>query len=198
MSVNSKLEWQNWRELNPLWWSLLSWTLTVAGYGTGEIMIRFFGWGGLATEYALLCLVGVAVVAPFLALLILAFTYKRNAQTLPRIVGMYLALVLLCANINFLLMLHFSLSGSPPFHGIHSVWGEQSAPGRPMPISFENGFLSLIDCLHFSVATLSTVGYGDIYPTAWYSKIVVDVEILIGLGINVLTIGRYFSRGGEK
>ena len=197
MSAVSKLKWHKWRELNPLWWSLGSWTLTIGGYGSGEIMIRSFGWGGLVSQYALFCLVGVAVIAPFLALLILAAAYKRNAQTLPRIVGMYLALVLLCANINFLLMLHFSQNGTPPFHGIHPVLGEQTV-GRPPPIGFENGFLSLIDCLHFSVMTLSTVGYGDIYPTAWYSKIIVDVEILIGLGINILTIGRYFSRRGEK
>lgn len=92
-------------------------------------------------------------------------------------------------------MLHFGQGDAPPFHGIHSIWGEQTA-GRPTPIIFENAFLSVIDCLHFSVITLSTVGYGDIYPTAWYSKLIVDIEILLGLGINILTIGRYFSCGG--
>ncbi|HEY0426400.1 MAG TPA: potassium channel family protein [Pyrinomonadaceae bacterium] len=197
MSIVSKLKTLNWRESNPLWWSLISWTLTVGGYGTGEILIRLFGWGGLAPEIILPCLVGVAALAPFAALLTLVSGYKRNAQTLKRIVCMYLALVLICANLNFLLMLHFSRGGSPPFHGIHSVWGEYAA-GRPLPFSFENAFQSIIDCLHFSVMTLSTVGYGDIYPTAWYSKLIVDLEILMGLGINILTIGRYFSRGEEQ
>jgi hypothetical protein len=112
---------------------------------------------------------------------------------------MFLALVLLCANINFLLMLHFGRNAveTVPFHGVHSAWGEH-VDGRPVPLDFNNFFLSAVDCLHFSVMTLSTVGYGDIYPTAWYSKLIVDLEILLGLGISILTIGWYFSRGENK
>ena len=197
MSFASKIKAGNWRELNPLWWSLISWMLTIGSYSLGEILIRTLGWGGLMPEIMLLCLVSLAAIAPFLALLTLVLSYKRNAQTLNRIICMFLALVLTCANLNFLLMLHFGRSGIPPFHGIQSVWGE-SAAGRPLPFSFGNAFQSVVDCLHFSVMTLSTVGYGDIYPTAWYSKLIVDVEILLGLGINILTIGRYFSRGGEE
>jgi hypothetical protein len=198
MNVVSKLKTNNWRKLNPLWWALISWTFTIGGYSLVEIVIRLFGWGGLMPEILLLSVVIVAAVAPFLALLILVSAYKRNAQTLGRIICMFLALVLLCANLNFLVMLHFGRDGvASPFHGIHSVWGEQ-AVGRPIPFSFENAFLSVVDCLHFSIMTLSTVGYGDIYPTAWYSKVIVDIEILLGLGINILTLGRHFALGGKE
>jgi hypothetical protein len=197
MNIVSKLKPREWRELNPLWWSLVSWALTIGCYGLGEVMLRSFDWGGLAPKIILSCLVGVAAIAPFVSLLIFVLAYKRNAQTLRRIVCMYLALVLLCANLNFLVMLHFGRDGSAPFHGIQTVWDEYTI-GRPTPIIFENVFLSVIDCIHFSIATLSTVGYGDIYPTAWYAKLVVDIEILMGLGINILTIGRYFSRGEEQ
>ncbi|HEX8652861.1 MAG TPA: potassium channel family protein [Pyrinomonadaceae bacterium] len=58
---------------------------------------------------------------------------------------------------------------------------------RPLPsLQRQNLFLSIIDCLHFTVTTLSTVGYVDVYPTTWYSKLAVDMEILPGPGITVL------------
>jgi hypothetical protein len=197
MNIVSKIRWQNLRELNPLWWALISWAFTIGGYGLGEIMIRSFGWDARLQGNILFFLVSMAAIAPFLALLVLLSSYKRNRQTLKRIVCLFLALALFCANINFLLMLHFGWNGAvAPFHGIHSAWGDY-VDGRPVPLNFDNVFLSVVDCLHFSVITLSTVGYGDIYPTAWYSKLIVDVEILLGLGINILTIGRYFSRGGK-
>jgi voltage-gated potassium channel Kch len=40
-----------------------------------------------------------------------------------------------------------------------------------------------IDCLYFSVVTLTTVGYGDIAPTTSGGKIFTIFYIIIGLGI---------------
>jgi len=40
-----------------------------------------------------------------------------------------------------------------------------------------------IDCLYFSVVTLTTVGYGDIAPTTAAGKIFTIFYIIIGLGI---------------
>ncbi len=36
----------------------------------------------------------------------------------------------------------------------------------------------LSDCLHLSVMTLATVGYGNLAPTTWYAKLATDVEAL--------------------
>jgi hypothetical protein len=39
---------------------------------------------------------------------------------------LYIALILLCANINFIVMLHFGHSAQElPFHGIQPVWGRR-------------------------------------------------------------------------
>jgi hypothetical protein len=194
MSISSLTERGRWRELNPLCWPLVGWLLTLFGFGIGEILIRSFGWGGIM-PVVIACLVIIAALAPFAAFVMLAWSYKSNSRTLSRIVCLYIALLLLCANINFILMLHFGRGGSPPFHGIRPAWGELLAGQRSF--HWDNAFLSIIDCLHFSIATLSTVGFGDMYPTTWYSKLAVDVEILMGLGLTVLTVGRYFSRNGE-
>ncbi|MDD5703959.1 MAG: potassium channel family protein [Dehalococcoidales bacterium] len=42
--------------------------------------------------------------------------------------------------------------------------------------------LSFIDALYFTVVTISTVGYGDIYPTNMASKLFGIVMIIIGIG----------------
>ncbi len=186
---------ERWAELNPLWWPVMSLLVTLGGFSLGEVLIRLSGWNWFA-RVMLTFLVIPAALAPFIALVVLAVSFRHNAESLGRIISLYLALVLLCANINFLLMLHFGQSGSPPFSGIQSVWGA-AVDGRPTPFIWGNAFLSFIDCLHFSFATLSS-GASAIYPTNRFSKIVVDIERLMGLGITVLAVGRYFSRGGDK
>lgn len=184
-------------EMNALYLPLLSWAITLGGFGVGQLLIGWLGWESRALKWLIGCQVVAAMLAPPAAFALLAHSYRYNAQNLRRIVRLFVALVLLCANMNFILMLHYGRGGEPPFHGIHPVWAD-AVEGQPFVFRWGSALLSVVDCLHFSLTTLSTVGYGDIYPTAWYSKLIVDAEILMGLGLTVLTVGRYFSRGGER
>jgi len=47
---------------------------------------------------------------------------------------------------------------------------------------------SLVDALYFSVVTLTTIGYGDLYPTTDVSKLFTVLYILSGLGIVTLFV----------
>jgi len=48
------------------------------------------------------------------------------------------------------------------------------------------------ECLYFSVITIATVGYGDISPQTWYTKIAVATEVLIGLIIFIFAVNFLF------
>jgi len=50
-----------------------------------------------------------------------------------------------------------------------------------------------LDCLHFSIVTIATVGYGDISPNSWSTKVAADLEILAGTTLLVVGLGLLFS-----
>jgi voltage-gated potassium channel len=59
---------------------------------------------------------------------------------------------------------------------------------------FENGaqpenFSSIFHCLWWAVATLTTVGYGDVYPITIGGRIFTSVVVLIGIGIVAVPTG---------
>ncbi len=57
----------------------------------------------------------------------------------------------------------------------------------------QNVFDVYIDCLYFSIVSIATVGYGDISPTLWYTKLFTALEVIIGSSILVFAIGMLFS-----
>ena len=52
---------------------------------------------------------------------------------------------------------------------------------------------TIIDCLYFSVITITTVGYGDIHPATSYAKLLCMLEIILGYLLLVLSIGAIAS-----
>jgi inward rectifier potassium channel len=50
------------------------------------------------------------------------------------------------------------------------------------------------DVFFFSMETLSTIGYGDMYPVTAYGRVVVGVEIVCGLAFTAIVTGLTFVR----
>jgi inward rectifier potassium channel len=53
---------------------------------------------------------------------------------------------------------------------------------------------SFADVFFFSVETVATVGYGDMYPATLYGHVVVTIEIICGLGFTAILTGLTFVR----
>ncbi|WP_219079322.1 potassium channel family protein [Vibrio parahaemolyticus] len=50
-----------------------------------------------------------------------------------------------------------------------------------------------MDSIYFSIVTITTLGYGDILPVHWLSKILVIVEVLMGVMFLAVMIGLIIS-----
>ncbi|QUM81161.1 two pore domain potassium channel family protein [Moritella sp. 5] len=57
------------------------------------------------------------------------------------------------------------------------------------PLSSFNKTISGYDYIYFSVVTITTLGYGDIYPTSSLAKFIVNVESILG----ILLIGLFLN-----
>lgn len=44
--------------------------------------------------------------------------------------------------------------------------------------STNNYFTTLINAIYYTIITQLTIGYGDIYPTKWWSKLLVISQVL--------------------
>lgn len=58
-------------------------------------------------------------------------------------------------------------------------------------------FSSIFDSLWWAIITLTTVGYGDVYPITWGGRAFTYVILLIGLGIITIPTGLIASALGE-
>ena len=81
-------------------------------------------------------------------------------------------------------------SGLP---SLDTILVHASSPNLLPDYQPQNRLAVWLDCLHFSTVTITTLGYGDIIPTRWYSKLAADLEVLIGLVFVSLSIGRLLS-----
>lgn len=80
---------------------------------------------------------------------------------------------------------------------------ETTIKGQPTP-AFAPKFndhwrlRSWLQCFHFSVVTMATVGYGDVFPKQWYSHLAVDMQILIGQILVVVALGCVLGKWWER
>ncbi|MGX9785887.1 potassium channel family protein [Janthinobacterium lividum] len=59
-------------------------------------------------------------------------------------------------------------------------------------------FQSVIEAIYFSGATMTTLGYGDISPSHWFSQILVIFQLFCGLTLALVSFTVYTSLGLSK
>lgn len=62
------------------------------------------------------------------------------------------------------------------------------------PVTGEETFANFMDAVYWSVVTLTTVGYGDIYPVTMLGKIISICSMFLGIGI-IATISSVVTAG---
>jgi hypothetical protein len=84
----------------------------------------------------------------------------------------------------------------PEFRGLFFIVGLLLLGGTIFYSRIEGW--SPLDSLYFSVITLTTVGYGDLYPTTAASKVFTILYIFIGLGIILAFLNAVGQRALER
>jgi|GEM_PF-3833086 len=79
------------------------------------------------------------------------------------------------------------------FVGMHSIRLRDNG-FEPLPTAVERLMIvpawnTLVDCIYFSVVTISTLGYGDIHPNMAVAKLATSAEVISGFILIVLALG---------
>jgi hypothetical protein len=197
---------------------LLAWNPLIVAVVASVLMLGFIALGINETlrrildplpdwlGYLLALAMFVVILAiPALAMIATAASYRSAHLGLPRLVYAFMALILFFADAYFVTVVIDDRGGTPctvsacafdndiPLKGVHPVWRWSSEGPRRRRMSLGRIGLAYVDCFHFSVVTGSTVGYGDVIPVRWYSKLMADCHILLSLGLTVLGVSRVFA-----
>ncbi|MGK7957105.1 MAG: ion channel, partial [Crocosphaera sp.] len=78
------------------------------------------------------------------------------------------------------------------YFGINSLFALAYMTAKDGIANAEQG--SFKDAFFFSIQTLSTVGYGSMYPQSLYAQILVTIEIWVGLLLLTILTGLMFAR----
>jgi len=73
------------------------------------------------------------------------------------------------------------------YNGLQNITaGRAFIISNPSPLPY-------FDLLYYSIVTITTVGYGDIHPSLWISRVFAVTEILFGIGFVVLFLTMLIS-----
>jgi hypothetical protein len=146
--------------------------------------------------------VSSALLAGPLVLTVLHLNNMENSfSSIRQLAILYIEIILMFGIIYFYLVSspenNASINGDPAISGIDSKWvleltRKEEAPGKTEQIL--HALQCLHDCLHFSLITSTTVGYGDMVPKKVLPKVIVDIQVLICLFLISFGAGAVFSQ----
>jgi hypothetical protein len=53
----------------------------------------------------------------------------------------------------------------------------------------QRSWVHIVDYVYLSGITIATVGYGDMVPLIWYTKLLTVAEVVLGIGLTVIVLG---------
>lgn len=78
--------------------------------------------------------------------------------------------------------------------GINTDWIKSSmAQTKPKSEIFQEALICFHDCIHFSLITSATVGYGNIVPANQTAKMLVNIQVLVSCFLIAFGVGGLFN-----
>jgi hypothetical protein len=130
-------------------------------------------------------------VIPLALVAVLADWYPQAERSIRSLAVFYLSLVATFAVIYMALCVFLP----PSVVAISGIEGRDILYGSNASVLARIGALGNVasSCLHFSLVTMATVGFGDMTPHTWYARLIVDFQILVGLFVVIISVGKYFG-----
>jgi|GEM_PF-1568919 len=166
-------------QVEPLTWSVIS-IIGIFAFLILTTILKNYKYGILLV-LALLILV-LMIICYYSITYLIVFPIKE--KLLNKVIGYYISTIILFTNIYMLIKIFIPES----FDKIVGINFNKQ-------VTFYDIFYTYVDCFHFSVATTTTLGYGDICPTIPLTKLLSDLQVLLGVAILAISLGNYFSNG---
>lgn len=153
-------------------------------------------WGVSLTRWWVILIVAL-ILLDIAILLVFFVSYRirrinRTIKSLLHLSILYIETILVFSVLYFWIGI---LSYDQAMSGVINLW-QKNETIEAHEIIIGNIGLNIVDYFHFSVVTMTTLGYGDMLPVKWYAKLIVDLQVLAGLSILVIGIGKHFNKQG--
>lgn len=183
-------------ERDSLWVNPMLW----AGFSAGSVLViaaMMSGIGLLPDSVGIFIVIFLSLI-PVLALVLIFIFYPAYEHVIKRLILLFMALIIIFGSMYFVTILFFrnGQTGELPFEGITDPWIKQTQDVDKL--HYDDAVTTYLNSLHFSLRNMTTSEYGDIYPTQWYTKTLSDFQVLLGMGIVVIAVGKHFGGTGQK
>ncbi len=172
------------------------------------IFTIFAGTEGMRKNYAIASFIASLIITtiPIIITFYYLTSYRKTLSSFIRLSSLLVQIVLLFGTIYFVeqtLSVSNDIKESNytnirkdnfPFSNVNNLWYYRLLKDHPDKLkTLYYALLSYQDCLHFSLVTSSTVGYGDIFPKDPIAKLLVDIQIVLSFIIVAFGIGAFMS-----
>jgi hypothetical protein len=130
---------------------------------------------------------------------------ENSLSSIRQLAILYIEIILMFGVIYFYLVSapneNGVIDGKNAISGVDSQWVENLTDAQFQEEKTDillNALKCMQDCLHFSLITSTTVGYGDMVPKGVLPKLIVDIQVLICLFLLSFGAGTVFSQGQKR
>ncbi len=149
---------------------------------------------------------------PILIVIANIISFQTTLTSLSRLASLYLQVILMFGVIYYFGTPSTAANGdasTPPANkikslravisGVDTKWVKLVIDGHSSKQEIlTEALISFQDCIHFSLITSTTVGYGDIVPKSPIAKLLVDIQVLISCFLLAFGVGSFFNSDKDK